>query len=155
MFGGERGLLELYNPTSIPRSSPPTFDENASSSTCVRQFEAEPPITDLYNEPYEDSHQRDFLTSRSHAQVHDDGVIYFAAFTLYHGIPMNECKRLMDLIQVASGSPSRVSCADLKTAMERLGRPFEVNQMYFCPSCYAVLSGPRGLCRSQDCRLRG
>ncbi|EYB97794.1 hypothetical protein Y032_0137g2026 [Ancylostoma ceylanicum] len=147
-------LLELYYPINTPRSSPLTSDENTSSSSSTRQFETDTPIADSYNEPYEEPQQQNILTNRSSTQVGDD-VIYFVSFTLYHGIAMNECKRLMDLIQVASGSESRVSCADLRATMERLARPFDVNQMYFCPHCYGTLSGPRGLCTSQDCRLRG
>ncbi|CAJ0593808.1 unnamed protein product [Cylicocyclus nassatus] len=86
---------------------------------------------------------------------HQDKLLFFACHTVLHGTSTAELRRMMMLIEVATGRAANICVADVTRFMDNLKSDIRLRNHAFCSSCFRTLVNKRALCANLSCDLYG
>ncbi|CAJ0590064.1 unnamed protein product [Cylicocyclus nassatus] len=86
---------------------------------------------------------------------HQDKLLFFACHTVLHGTSTAELRRMMMLIEVATGRAANICVADVTRFVDNLKSDIRLRNHAFCSSCFRTLVNKRALCANLSCDLYG
>ncbi|CAJ0605772.1 unnamed protein product [Cylicocyclus nassatus] len=82
-----------------------------------------------------------------------DKLLFFACYTVLHGTSTAELRRLMMLIEVATGKAANIGVADIRKFVDNLESDLRSRSYTFCSSCFQTLVNKHALCDNSRCEL--